>query len=169
MSISAKLLRELGFMKINNEELCIDYIFNFNMQNLAIESKAWSFLPNYQIFGSKYHGMDRLVKSMDIDLDNIEQVDKRDFRNLWISVWHSFGSATGIDESTQILLGDFGLRLSFIQSDDENIRKVARFYDDVIDWYLYTKQGTNKLPVNDILKILVTGSVSQLRRFWKGC
>lgn len=167
MGISIKQLRELGFLKIMQDELHISAIFSYNMQYLNVEAKAWSFLPNYQIFGSKYHGMDRLVKSMNLDIDMVDETDKRNFRNIWASIWHSFASSTGIDNSTQILLSEFGLRLAFIQSDDKTIRDVARFYDDVIDWYLYTKQGTSSLPVGDILKTLVVGDASQLRRYWK--
>lgn len=154
-------------MKISESELCLDYIQQLNTEYLSIETKPWSFLESYNMYDSTYDGVTFLIEDT-YDMENLTVKDKRSFRNLWESLWKFYGEALSLDDSLVTLISNFGLRLAFIQSSDEIVRKVRLFYNDIIGWYLYTKNYMTDEQVEPILETLVMEDVNSLRRYWIG-
>lgn len=164
MQVSMKFLRELGFIKIANNDFPLDNIIQLDLENRGSVIQAWSFLDEYGNKGSLYHSIDRLVEKIGGKTD---ERSKRRFRDTWSRIWQSYMQAIKFDDGNiQGLLHDFGLRLAFIKSDDEVIRRVARFYDDVIDWYIWTCVHDVS---EDILRKLVADDIQVLRGYWRKC
>jgi len=155
-----KAIRRLGFIKIMNDSFCMDYIQQLNTENLNIDCKPWSFLTHYFECGSLYKGMGDIVTHEKLVTNDTKS--KRVFKNLWLNIWKDFGDALSLDASMVTLLSEFGIRLAFIEPDDKVISSVTHFYDTVIRWYLYTSDSFRGDSIEDVLNVLINGSIEEL-------
>lgn len=165
MIVSATAFRSYGYLKIGSEELNLKNIIQLNNEMLNKKVRAWSYLDHYAESGSSLEGMKMLVSTFGYDTDYISDAQKRAFKNTWDYIWFGFCKALSLDESTESLLNEFGLRLAQTNTEDAIISDVRTFYNDVIMWFLMTKKQGSKYNEGEVMKLLICGDMEHLRGY----
>lgn len=167
MQISLKALRELGFLKITDIEFPFDDIVQLDLENRDIEVKLWGYMENHSKNENRYDGINNLVGYCGWIAS---ERNKRKFSNTWKSIWSQYTQAIRIRQScsstvpTEVLLSDFGLRLAKLGYKDATVDRVVKFYNDVINWYLFTSTDFDE---QEVLRLLVLQDLDSLRGYMR--
>ena len=165
--VSVKLLRTLGYLKITDLESDISIMTNLNNQLCDLDIKAWSVPDKYVKHDGNvgYEAMKNLLEgyvgvSVSTEVTNIH---RRTFKNTWNLIWKNYCSAVSYPENVGVILSELGLRLAFVTSDDRSTMVAKSFYNDIINWFLYTAQSVD---TEKTLRTLVVSGISDMRRLY---
>lgn len=168
--LSTKNLRTLGYLKITSLELELDDIIQLGTELRGVSSKPWSYLDDW-LLGVKYEAMNTLIECILPDLEMPKQEDKRIFRNTWEGIWKAYCSDLGFNTSIQTVLSETGIALAYQLSLNRKLdsleKNVLQFYSDILNWYSFTKKSN--FDTMEVLKILVTDDMENLRGYMKKC
>ena len=163
--VSVKLLRTLGYLKITDLESDISLMTNLNNQLCDLDIKAWSVPDKYVKHNGEvgYEAIKKLLReyvgvSPDTEVTNIH---RRTFKNTWNLIWRNYCTAVSFPENVGVILSELGF--AFVTSDDRSTMVAKSFYNDIINWFLYTAQSVD---TEKTLRTLVVSGISDMRRLY---
>lgn len=168
MAVSVKLLRSLGYLKITDLESDIALMTVLNNQLCDINIKSWSVPDKYQECGGQvgYEAIQKLLENRaEVRLDTeVTNVQRRSFKNTWALLWKNYCEAMSYPDNICVILSELGIRLAFVNKDDRSTLVAKAFFNDIINWFLYT--GGDSVDSDKVLRTLVVGDIGDLRRLY---
>jgi len=196
MNIALQDIRELGYRKIHSSYIrtvgdtvtdeALETINNLSVDLRAFSLQPYGFLKYWvevKTLGvTDIGGYKSLVSSFNptLSISEVNESDKRKFRNNWTTIWTKYGEAVGLSDAEVMIVSDVGVKLPIVMNAyydgvcktlpalksldlnelvEEGLINMIEFYNAVLNWYCITQvEGELVLRsknVLDIIRVLV--------------